>query len=305
VRRNEGEEPPMAQITDRIPYSAIVDRPPLRLPGGARMVVWALIAVEHWDIAGPMPRTVLSQPAGTASIPDVPNWAWHEYGNRVGFWRLKTIFDEFAVVPTMALNGIVCESYPRIAGAARDAGWEFMGHGYHQKSMHLVPDQRGAIRQTVEAIRKFTGKPPRGWVGPGLTETEETVDLLAEAGIEYVADWVLDDQPCEIRTASGPLISVPYTQEINDVAMILIQHHKASEYRDRAIDQFDQLYADSADATRVMAISMHPYIMGVPHRAKYVRDVFQHLRSKPDVLVWTAGQVVDWYKTSLSPPGRG
>jgi allantoinase len=275
-----------------------VDRPQLALPGGARMVVWTLIAVEHWDIAGPMPRTVLSQPAGTTAIPDVPNWAWHEYGNRVGFWRLKKIFDEFGIVPTLALNGIVCETYPRIAAAARDAGWEFMGHGYHQKSMHLVEDQRAAIRPTNAAITKFTGKKPRGWVGPGLTETADTVDHLTAEGIEYVADWVLDDQPCEIRTSSGPLISIPYTQEINDVAMMLIQHHKAREYTDRAIDQFEQLYDDSHDATRVVAISMHPYIMGVPHRAKYVRAVYQHICSKPGVLFWTGAQVVDWYKAA-------
>ena len=138
--------------------------------------------------------------------------------------------------------------------AAKDAGWEFMGHGWVQGPMHKVEDQRTAIRDTVAAIRQFTGKAPRGWESPGLTETDETIDLLAEEGIEYVADWVFDDQPAYIRTRGGPVVSVPYTVETNDIPMMLIQHHKASEYYERAIDQFEQIYEDAADAARVMAI---------------------------------------------------
>ena len=283
------------EFSQRVPYSAIVDRPPLRLPGGARLVVWTLVAVEDWDIDRPLPRTVLSPPAGQGAVPDVPNWTWHEYGNRVGFWRLKAILDSFSITPVLALNGIVCKSYPRIVAAAREGGWEFMAHGYLQRSMHVVENQREEIRRSIEAIRQATGKTPRGWVGPGLTETYDTVDLLKAEGIEYVADWVLDEQPCEIRTEHGPLISIPYTQEINDVAMMLIQHHKASEYRDRAIDQFEELYENAADSARVMAIAMHPYIMGVPHRARYLRDLYKHLRSKPGVLFWTGEQILDWY----------
>ena len=180
---------------ERVPYSAIVDRPPLVLPGGARMVVWTIVNVEDWGIERPMPRTVLSPPMGQPLLPDLPNWAWHEYGMRVGFWRLLDCLQKFGVTPTLAINGVVCRNYPRIAQAAKDAGWEFMGHGWLQTPMHKVEDQRAAIRDTIEAIRAFSGKPPRGWESPGLTETFETIDHLAEAGIEYVADWVLDDQP--------------------------------------------------------------------------------------------------------------
>jgi peptidoglycan/xylan/chitin deacetylase (PgdA/CDA1 family) len=282
-------------FSERVPYSAIVDRPPLKLPGGARMVVWTLIAVEDWDINRPLPRTVLSPPAGSGGIPDVPNWSWHEYGNRVGFWRLKKIFDDFGIKPVLAINGVVCNSYPRIVQAAVEGGWEFMAHGYLQRSMHAVEDERAAIRDAVRIIEKATGKKPRGWVGPGLTETFNTLDYLAEEGIEYCADWVLDDQPFEIKTKTRSLVGVPYTQEVNDVAMMLIQHHKASEYRDRAIDQFDQVYEDAADSARVMAIAMHPYVMGAPHRAKYLRQVYEHMKKRKDVLFWTGEQILDWY----------
>ena len=149
-----------------------------------------------------------------------------------------------------------------------------------------------------EAIAKATGKPPRGWLGPGLTETWQTPDLLAEEGYDYVADWVLDDQPVWLKTRGNPILNVPYTQECNDVAMMLIQHHSASEYRDRALDQFEQIYADSARSARVMALSVHPYIMGVPHRLKYLRAVFENIRSKSDVKFWTGAQIADWYRAN-------
>jgi len=185
---------------ERVPYSAIVDRPPLKLPDGARMAVWTIVNVEDWGIERPMPRTVLPPPMGQPLLPDLPNWAWHEYGMRVGFWRLYDCMRKYGITPTLAINGIVCRTYPRVAQAAKDAGWEFMGHGWVQGPMHKVEDQRTAIRDTVAAIRQFTGKAPRGWESPGLTETDETIDLLAEEGIEYVADWVFDDQPAYIRT---------------------------------------------------------------------------------------------------------
>jgi allantoinase len=191
---------------DRIGYSAIVDRPPLKLPSGARLVVWVIVNVENWDIRRPMPRAVLPAPMGNPLIPDLPNWAWHEYGMRVGFWRFLDCLDSRQIVPTLAINGSVVEHYGRVAEAARDAGWEFMGHGYIQGPMHNLEDQRSSVRRTLDTLAAFMGKQPLGWESPGLTETFDTVDLLAEEGVRYVADWVLDDQPCRIETSSGPLV---------------------------------------------------------------------------------------------------
>src|SRR6266700_12879 len=165
----------------------MASRRPWTLPKGARIAVWTIVNIEEWDIEKPMARQYLTAPQGVATVPDVPNWAWHDYGMRVGFWRLLD------------------------ARAMRDAGWEFMAHGVIQGAMHLLPDQRAAIRQSVEMLTKFAGKKPKGWLGPGLTETWETLDYLAQEGIEYVSDWVNDDQPYEIRTTAGPLVSVPYT----------------------------------------------------------------------------------------------
>jgi peptidoglycan/xylan/chitin deacetylase (PgdA/CDA1 family) len=233
-------------------------------------------------------------------MPDIPNWAWHEYGNRVGFWRLLEVFDEFGFPASLAVNGCAIAAYEAIASAARDRNWEFMGHGFTQQNMQKVEDEAGDIARTTEAIAKYAGRRPRGWLGPGLTETWETPDILAEEGYDYVADWVLDDQPVWMKTRGKPILNIPYTQECNDVAMMLIQHHKASEFYERAMDQFEQIYRDAKGSARVMAISVHPYIMGAPHRAKYFRKIYEKIRKKRDVLFWTGSQIADWY-TKVGP----
>jgi len=281
--------------TARIAYSPISARRKLKLPHGARLAVWVIVNVEEWDAREQMPRMVLTPPAGGIPAPDIPNWAWHEYGNRVGFWRLLDVFDELAIPAVLAINGSAIEAYEPIARAALDRRWEFIGHGFTQKNMQKVVDERADVAKTSATIRSFTGRAPRGWLGPGLTETWETPDLLAEEGYDYVCDWVLDDQPVILKTRGRPLINVPYTQECNDVAMMLIQHHKASEYRDRAIDQFEQLYADSAGGARVMALVVHPYIMGAPHRLRYFKEALQHIRGRLDAVFMTGEQIVDWF----------
>ncbi|HEY0879599.1 MAG TPA: polysaccharide deacetylase family protein [Zeimonas sp.] len=281
--------------TERLAFSPISERAPLKLPGNARMAVWVIVNVEEWDPRETMPRTVLTPPAGGSPSPDIPNWAWHEYGNRVGFWRMLEVFDEHRIPAVLAINGKAIAGYEPIARAARERGWEFIGHGFGQKNMQKVPDEREDIRRTREAIRAFTGRAPRGWLGPGLTETWETPDLLVEEGFDYVCDWVLDDQPVVLKTRTKPIVNIPYTQECNDVAMMLIQHHKASEYYDRAIDQFDQIHHDSRDSARVMALVVHPYIMGAPHRLRHFRAIFERIGARDDVAFMTGEQILDWY----------
>ena len=281
---------------ERLTYSAIGERKPLALPGGKRVAVWLIVNVEEWDIDAPMPRTVITPPAGGSPSPDIPNWAWHEYGNRVGFWRILKVIDEFRMPTTLAINGSAIAAYQPIVRAARDRKWEFIGHGLTQKSMQKVADEAADIARTTEIIAEVAGRRPRGWLGPGLTETWHTPDLLVEAGYEYVCDWVLDDQPVPLNTRSGAIVSIPYTQECNDVAMMLIQHHRACEYSDRAIDQFEQLRDDAAESARVMALVVHPYIMGAPHRLPYFRRAIAHLRASEDALALTGEQILDWYR---------
>ncbi|MEE2746354.1 MAG: polysaccharide deacetylase family protein, partial [Pseudomonadota bacterium] len=272
---------------DRLSYKPIINRPKLVLPDNARMVVWVIMNVEHWSSERAQPRTILPPPMGEPLLPDVPNWSWHEYGNRVGFWRLRDIFRKYGITPTLAMNGIIIESYRSIVEAALEDNWELMGHGYLQGPMHKLEDQRQHVRSTVEAIRDFSGKSPRGWESPGLTETMNTLEILAEEGIEYVADWPLDDQPLELNVDKGQIYSIPYPVETNDITMMALHHHSSQEFATRCIDQFDRLYDESADITRTMGISMHTYISGVPHRVKYVEQVLEYITAKSDVLIWT------------------
>jgi peptidoglycan/xylan/chitin deacetylase (PgdA/CDA1 family) len=259
--------------------------------------VWVVPNIEEWPIDQPMARTVLPFPQGVSAIPDVANYGWHEYGLRVGFWRIKEVMDRHQVKGTVSLNGVLCETYPRIVQACVDGGWEIMGHGYVQRSLAVESDERRVVRKTIESIRKFTGTAPRGWMGPGLGETMETPDVLAEEGIEYCLDWVNDDLPYRMKTKAGTtLYSLPYSLELNDIPMFAIQHHRAPELFDRIRDQFDTLYRESENGARVMAIAVHMYLTGAPHRIKYFDQALDYIRGHEGVVFMRGGEMLDWYK---------
>ncbi len=280
---------------ERSPFSAIVDRPPLKLPGGARLVVWTIVNLEFWDISRAMARQVLPAPTDQVLLPDVPNWSWHEYGMRVGVWRFFEFFRRLGISPTLSINARVCEDYIRVARAALEAGWEFMGHAYEQMPIHRVDDQKAMIERSLAIIERFTGAKPVGWLGPGLTQTEETPELLAAAGVKYIGDWVYDDEPTEIATANGPLVTLPYTVELNDIPMMLVQHHESAYFTTRCIDSFDRLYAEGASRAKIMAIAIHPYISGQPHRIKYLEAVYDHIARHAGVVHWQGREILEWY----------
>jgi allantoinase len=280
---------------ERCTYSAIVDRPPLTLPNRARVVVWTIVNLEFWDISRPMARQVLPAPTGQVLLPDVPNWSWHEYGMRVGVWRFFELFGRLGIRPTLSINARVCEEYEPVARVAREAGWEFMGHAWEQMPIHRVEDQAGMIGRSLDTLARFAGSRPIGWLGPGLTETEDTPDLLAAAGVKYIGDWVYDDEPTEIRTAHGPLVTLPYSVELNDIPMMLVQHHESAYFTQRCIDSFERLYSEGAERAKIMAIAIHPYISGQPHRIKYLEGVYEHLGRYAGVLHWNGVEILNWY----------
>ena len=287
---------------ERAPYSAIVDRPPLKLPGRARVVVWTIVNLEVWDIVRAMARQVLPAPTGAVLQPDVPNWSWHEYGMRVGFWRFEALYRRLGIRPTVAINARVCVDYPRVAQACKDAGWEFMGHSYEQGPIHREEDQPGMIKRSLDTIEKFTGKRPVGWLGPGLTQTLETPENLAAAGVKYIGDWVYDDEPTEISTAKGPLVTLPYSVETNDIPMMLVQHHEAAYWTKKCIDAFERYYEEGAQRAKIMAIAIHPYISGQPFRIKYLEDVYRAIGKRKGVLHWNGEQILDWYRGQTTKP---
>ena len=279
----------------RADYSPIFDRKPLKLSGGARVAVWPVINVEEWDINEAMARTVLPTPQGATVIPDIPNFGWFDYGLRVGFWRMKQVLDNYGIRATVSLNASVCLSYPRIVEESVKSGWEMLAHSYIQRVINKEPDERAAIRRTISTIQEFTGKAPRGWMGPGLAETFDTPDILAEEGIEYVADWCNDDQPYPMKVKSGSLVALPYTVELNDIPVYLVQHHRSPELFDRAKDHFDTLYREGEESSRIMCVSTHPYITGAAHRIKYYDKIFEYIKQHDDVVFMTGEEILDWY----------
>jgi hypothetical protein len=289
---------------ERTEYSAIVDRPPLKLPGDARVIVWTIVNLEVWDISRPMARQVLPAPTGAVLLPDVPNWSWHEYGMRVGFWRFKKLYDLLGIRPTLSINARVCVDYPRVAAACRDAGWEFMGHAFEQMPIHKVEDQKSMIERSMDVLEKFVGKRPMGWLGPGLTQTLETPELLAGAGVKYIGDWVYDDEPTTIATGNGPLVTLPYTMENNDITMMMVQHHEAAYWTQKCIDTFDRYYQEGAERPKIMAMAIHPYISGQPFRIGYLEKVYEHINRHAGVLHWNGEQILDWYRGQQGGAGR-
>lgn len=289
---------------ERLAYSPIDGRPPLAFPKGVRLVVWPVLALEEWDMGRPMARMVISPPQGQPMQPDHPNWSWHEYGMRVGFWRLRKMMTRLGISPTVTLNAKVCETYPQVVKACLDSGWELNAHSYDQVPMHKLGDQRAVILKSMDIIEKFSGKRPRGWFGPGLTQTFETLDYLSEAGVEYIGDWVLDDEPVTLKTTHKPVVALPYNFEIHDIVMMALQHHPSEVWHSRAMDHFNTLYAESAERPKIMALACHPYLSGVPHRIGHVERTFADILAHDGVVAWDGEKILDWYlKAAPEAPG--
>jgi len=280
----------------RFDYSAIVDRKPLKLPKGARLIVWPVVNIEEWDITRPMPRQYSNPPGGVTIVPDVQNWGWHEYGMRIGIWRIMDTLKKHRIKPTMSINARVCETRPRIAQAALDAGWEFMAHTYVQMPIHKIEDQRAMIRQTIDVLKKFTGKSPTGWLGPGRGQTPATLDYVAEAGFTWFGDWVMDEQPFYVKTKHGPILSLPYSVELNDIQIMLNGFHESDVMLKRVRDAFNLLYRESAKGARILSFGVHPYISGAAHRFMYFEAMLAYMKKQKGVVFWQGEEIHDWYR---------
>lgn len=286
---------PNPQEHDRFPYSAIVDRKPLRWPNGARVAVWIIPNIEHFLFD--RPSTSITN-ATTSLVPDVLNYSWRDYGVRVGIWRMMETMDRYGIKGTVALNSDVCIRYPRIIQEGNRLGWEWMGHGKSNSILinrQTEDEERALIRDVVDTIRKASGKHPRGWLSPALSESNRTLDLLAECGIEYVCNWVNDEQPYPMRVKTGSMISIPYSVEINDIPAFVDLKQNAETFGRMICDQFDVLYEDGAKTGRVMAICLHPFLIGHPHRSKYFAQALAHITSRQEVWLTTGGEITDWY----------
>ncbi len=289
---------------ERIAYQPIVDRPKMKLPDGKRIIVWPVVNVEEWDVRKPMPRTVSGPPGGQFFLPDIANWGWHEYGMRVGLWRLMDALAAEKIVPTVCINAKVIETRPRIAEAMKDAGWEFMAHCYEQMHITKVEDQRAMMKQTNDIIRKYTGKDPAGWLGPGRGQTFATADYIAEMGYKWFGDYVMDDLPFWVKTTNGPILAVPYTVELNDIPIMVGAQHDSDVMLKRVHLAYKVLSreAERYDSVRVLGFGVHPYISGATHRIGYFEEILSFLKSRKDVIFMNSTEIYDWYATQDPAP---
>ncbi len=279
----------------RVPYELASARPRLEPLEGKPLMVHIVVNVEHWPFDQKMPRTVLPPPHGREQVPDVPNFAWAEYGLRCGMPRILSLLEDRELPASTSFNASVIDAYPACAEAMLDAGWEFIGHGVHQRSIQEAGDEAAIIQLALDKIARFTGKRPRGWLGPGLRETFDTPDVLKAAGVDFVFDWALDDLPCWMTTKHGPLLAMPYTLELNDSVIYAVERHSSSEIYRRLVDTVEAFDWELRAQPRVLTLALHPHLIGAPHRIGYLQKMIDFLLDRGDVIFVTGSAIADWF----------
>ena len=288
-------------VPERIAYSAAPERPPLRWPGGARVALWVAPNIEHYEF---LPEHIrVRDPWPRLPHPDILGYGLRDYGNRVGVWRLMEVFDRFQLPCTVSLSMAVLQMYPEIAEAMLKRRWEFMSHGLYNTRYHWnlsEADERAAIDECQQIHRQFTGRDLPGWFSPAASNTLNTPDLVAEAGIGYLCDLYHDDQPTPIQVRQGELFSLPYSMEIND-SIAWRRGQEGAAFAQKICDEFDTLYSDGAVSGQVMNIAVHPFIMGQPHRIEHLAQALDYVLSHSGVWCATGSEIIASYRQQTQP----
>ncbi|MBS9475825.1 polysaccharide deacetylase family protein [Ancylobacter radicis] len=288
---------------DRFAYSPITARPDFSWPDGKRLAVYVALCVEHFSYGSGLG---LAYSPGL-SHPNSYNWGWREYGNRVGGWRLIELFEEYGLPLTVLLNSACYDHCPELVAAHRRRGDEIVAHGRtnseHQNGMDEA-SERAIIAEVTARIREAEGAPPAGWMSPGAHPSARTEDLLAQAGYGYTLDWPIDDQPVWMKTKGGPLLAMPYPHEVNDVPMVVLHDGTGTAFADMAIDNLEEMLAQSERQPLVYGITIHTFIVGQPFRIRQFRRVMETLaRHRDRIWFTTAGACAQHYATLFPAPG--
>lgn len=286
----------------RIPYHFSNDGPRLKPHAEGSIMVHLVVNVEHWQFDAPMPRTIITPPHGKETVPDVPNFSWVDYGMRCGLPRIIDAIVERGLTASTSFNAGVIEAYPQAAQAMHQAGWEFIGHGVHQKSLNHAGAEAEVVKTSLDMIEAFTHVRPRGWLGPGLRESHTTPETLVGEGIEYVFDWVVDDVPNWMHTLNGPLLSLPYNLEINDSIIYAVEKHSSLEMLERTRHTLALFERESLKHPRVLAIGLHPHLIGVPHRFGSFERMLDLLMASPQVCFVQGHDLATWYAEQVPRP---
>jgi allantoinase len=283
-------------------YRPIGGRPRLDWPDGARLAVWVNPNIEFFGLDDVMPGNVNERvPRERAHVPNIRNWSLRDYGNRVGIWRLMDVLSRHGIRASAALNSEVCDHHPEIIEAALAHDWELLGHGQTNamRMTEMSPeDERETIFAVVDRIERACGIRPVGWLGPGLAETWHSLRHLSDAGIRYVCDWVNDDQPYRMQVGDPPIVSLPYSLQTNDVPVYFDMKVSVPEFEAMIRRQFDVLYREGAESGRVMAIAVHPFVTGQPHRIGALDAALDYICGHPGVWLATGREIVEHYLTT-------
>jgi peptidoglycan/xylan/chitin deacetylase (PgdA/CDA1 family) len=277
-------------------YSPIVSRPKLVWPEGARIAFYIGLNIEHYEVD--KPSTSISSVTSHLK-PDALNYGWRDYGVRLGIWRMIDALDKYGLRASVLLNSDVCRHYPQIIEAGKQRNWAWLAHGKNNSILHtgMTPaDERLFLQEVIDAIANATGRQPKGWLGPALTETFETPRILKDLGMSYILDWCADDQPFPLNVPG--MISVPYTLELNDIPLFISTSLSGDDFYEMVVDQLDQLYEDSAQSGRVMALALHPFLIGQPFRHKYFVKALQYIASHEGVWLTTSDEIAAHYLTT-------
>jgi allantoinase len=296
-------------VEERVAYSPITTRPSFTWPDGKKLAVWFAVNIEHYEFDSPMSWLRLG------SSPDVRSYAARDYGNRVGIWRVFEVLDRYGITGTASLNTRVLAKFPAVRDALVALDWAIMSHGLVNTSKiygYTADREREFFAETVQLVKEHTGRDLRGMLTPGLAANDHTLELMVEAGLHYHADWVHDDQPVPLKVESGRMISVPYTFDLN-TGIALSGRFPVSHYAKVAKAQFDTLLADSASASRIMCISMHPFLIGQPSAIGYLESILEYIRPHDEVWWTTADELAQYYldncydaqvaSTTMTPAG--
>ena len=277
----------------RYGYSAITRRPDYSWPGGKRLAVYLGFNLEHFEFGSGLGAAL----GPKSPEPDVLNYSWRDYGNRVGAWRCLELFDSLKLPAGVILNTALYDYCPELVEAFVKRGDELIAHGHtnseRQREMNEAAE-RALLVSCKQRIQKESKTDPAGWLSPWISESHLTPDLLAETGYRYTLNWCHDDQPVEFATRNGKLWSIPYPQELNDIPMIVARLMGAEEFADLIVDNFDEMLAQSKAQPLVMGVALHPYIVGQPYRLRHLRRALKHIAKNKKVWFTTPGRICDF-----------
>jgi allantoinase len=291
----------MGSPSSQVLYSPIIDRAPIEWPGGSRLALWVALNIEHYQYLPPANDYINPWPR-VPTPPDSLLYGYYDYANRVGLWRMLEVLDRYAIPVTASLNVAVLDHYPEIRDVIVERDWRVMCHGIYNTEYLFgmnTEQEREFFRDVTATVEHHTARPLRGLLGPAGSITTNTMELMAEAGLTFTADWAIDDQPFPIRVDAGRLVGVPYGFDVNDDAMMALGYgaagYDAEDFTQIASDQFDVLHAEGARSGRVMCIALHAYVFGHPHRIEQLDRTFDRLLSRDGVWLTTAEAIADHY----------